>query len=111
MHYDDLIDALINTGIPFAEGEWRNADRMQATSYGVYALDGAQDLNANNKHTERFLEGTIDLFVRGSRGDTEAQAIETALESIGVFWRLNAGPMYENDTGYTHYEWVFNCLP
>ncbi len=111
MHYADLIEALTQTGVDFAEGQWKNADTLAAQCYGVYALDNAQDLEVDNVHAERFVEGTIDLFVKNSRGTDEAQNIESALESVGVFWRLNSGPTYENDTGYTHWEWVFDCLP
>lgn len=108
MYYNDLIASLNQTGIDFAEGEWRNADRLAC--YGVYSLDGGQDLGADNHHAERFVEGTIDLFVHGSRGDTERATVESALENTDVFWRINSGPLYERETGYTHYEWVFNCL-
>ncbi len=110
MTYADLIQALNATGIPFTEAAWHDATKLK-DDYGVYALDNRHDLMANNKHSERFVEGTIDLFAITSRGDHQAALIETALESVGAFWRLNYGPHYEQDTRYTHWEWVFDVLP
>lgn len=110
MTFDNLIAALEATSIPFQEGSWVNAEKLRS-DYGVYALDGRRDLMASNTHAEKMLEGTVDLFCRSSRGDDLAADIEAAFESVGIFWRLNYGPAYENDTGYTHWEWVFNCLP
>lgn len=110
MLFESLVEALMETEIPFAEGAWQDAHKLQQ-DYGVYALDGAHDQMADDRHGERLVEGTIDLFTLHSRGTEKAAQIEGALESVGVIWRLNAGPMYENDTGYTHWEWVFDCLP
>lgn len=109
MTFDDLISALNATGIPFAEGEWLEADELRE-DYGVYALDGRRDMMSDGRHSEKMLEGTVDLFCRSSRGDYKANLIEAALDSIGCPWRLEYGPHYEEDTGYTHYEWVFNVL-
>ena len=109
MTYDNLIAALEATNIPFREGEWVGAEKL-CTDYGVYALDDRHDLNADGKHSEKVPEGTVDLFCRSSRGDEQADLIEAASDAVGVIWRLNFGPHYETDTGYTHWEWVFNCL-
>lgn len=109
MTFDNLVAALQATEIPFREGAWIQADKL-CTDYGVYALDGRRDMESDNVHSEKMLEGTVDLFCRSSRGDSQAALIEAAFDSVGVFWRLNYGPHYENDTGYTHWEWVFNCL-
>lgn len=109
MTFDDLISALNATGIQFAEGEWLEADELRE-DYGVYALDGRRDMISDGRHSEIMLEGTVDLFCRSSRGDDKADLIEAALDSIGCPWRLEYGPHYEEETGYTHYEWVFNVL-
>lgn len=109
MTFDDLIFALNATGIPFAEGEWLGADDLRE-DYGVYALDGRRDMIADGKHSEKMPEGTVDFFCRSSRGDDKADLIEAALDSIGCPWRLEYGPHYEEETGYTHYEWVFDVL-
>ena len=110
MTYEDLIAALKSTGIPFAEGGWQDANKLKE-DYGVYAIDGRRDLLADNAHEPKVLEGTIDLFALHSKGMDKVSMIEWALDSVGAAWRLNAGPIYESGTGYTHWEWVFNVLP
>lgn len=110
MTFDSLVDALNETGIPFAEGAWQDAHKMR-DHYGVYALDGVHDLLSDDQHSDRLVEGTVDLFVLHSRGSDQAGWVENALETSGVIWRLNYGPSYESNTGYTHWEWVFDCLP
>lgn len=109
MTYSALIQALNATGIPFREGGWVDAAKLK-TDYGVYALDSRVDMMANNKHSERFVGGTVDLFAISDAGTVQAAKIEEALETCGCFWRKES-KQYEKDTGYTHHEWVFYVLP
>ena len=101
---DELINALAGTGYQFAHFGWSKAP---AGDYGVYAEDGANDLISNGKHTERVLQGTVDYFTRDATGAPKA-TIETALDGAGIAWYLSSIQM-ESDTGYIHYEWVFEC--
>lgn len=101
---DELATALTNTGLPFAHFGWSKAP---SGDYGVYAEDGANDLIAGNKHVEKVLQGTVDYFTRDDSGTPKA-TIEAALDSVPVAWYLNS-VQFENDTGYIHYEWVFEC--
>lgn len=110
MTFDELVAALQATQIPFREGAWIGADKLR-TDYGVYAIDGRRDHMSDSAHSEKMLEGTVDIFCRSSRGDDQAALVEAAFDSIGVIWRLNYGPHFEQETGYTHWEWVFDCLP
>lgn len=109
MTYKNLIHALNATGIPFREGGWVDAAKLR-TDYGVYALDGAVDMMANNKHSERFQSGTVDLFALIDDGAVNAARIEEALEASGCIWRYESR-QYEQDTHITHHEWVFYVLP
>lgn len=109
MTYSALIQALNSTGIPFREGGWVDAAKLK-TDYGVYALDSRVDMMANNKHSERFVGGTVDFFAISDAGTVQAAKIEGALETCGCFWRKES-KQYENNTGYTHHEWVFYVLP
>lgn len=109
MTYSVLIQALNSTGIPFREGGWVDAAKLK-TDYGVYALDGTVDMMADNRHSERFVSGTIDLFAISDAGTVQAARIEEALETCGCIWRFESR-QYEQDTGYTHHEWVFYVLP
>lgn len=99
---DELKTALAATGLRFAHFGWSKAP---SGDYGVYAEDGANDLIANGKHCESVLQGTVDYFTRDDSG-TPKTTIEAALDGAGIAWYLN-GVQLEEDTGYIHYEWVF----
>lgn len=99
---DDLKTALDRTELPFAHFGWSKAP---AGDYGVYAEDGSNDLEANNLHAERIIEGTVDYFTRDDTGAPKA-TIEAALEASGCAWRLES-VQFEDDTGFIHFEWVF----
>lgn len=98
-----LLEKLRGTGIPFAETAWKKAP---AGSYGVVDLDGQADaVWADNRMKAQAIEGTVDLFTRGS-GEDAAKAVQSAMGECGVSWRLNS-IQYEEDTGLRHFEWVF----
>lgn len=98
-----LESALTATGLPFAYFGWSKAPDGD---YGVFAEDGSNDLSAGNFHAETAPEGTVDYFTRDDSGAPQ-RAIEAALERVaGLAWYLNSA-QYEDDTGYIHYEWVF----
>ena len=99
---DELKSALNGTGLLFTHFGWSKAP---SGDYGVYAEDGANDLIANGKHSERVLQGTVDYFTRDDSG-TPKTTVETALDGAGIAWYLNSVQL-EEDTGYIHYEWVF----
>ena len=99
---NELKTALTNTGYKFAHFGWSKAP---AGDYGVYAEDGANDLIAGNVHVEKVLQGTVDYFTRDDSGAPKT-TIEAALDSVPVAWYLSS-IQFESDTGYIHYEWVF----
>lgn len=96
-----LETALTSTGLPFAQYGWSHAP---TGDYGVWADDGANDLEADDRHTEHVIEGTIDYFTRDP-SLTPKTAIESAIDGV-VAWYLNS-IQYEEDTGFIHYEWVY----
>ena len=98
---DELIQALNTTGYKFAHFGWSKAPHGD---YGVYAEDGENALEANNVHVESVLQGTVDYFTRDA-SDTPRTTIEAALNGVCA-WYLNS-IQFEDDTGYIHYEWVF----
>lgn len=100
---DALKDALNATGYKFAHFGWSKAP---AGDWGVYAEDGAHDLEADDLHAERAFEGTVDYFTRDDTGAPQV-VIEAALATVpGLAWYLNS-VQYEQDTGFIHLEWVF----
>lgn len=100
---DELARLLENTGI-FTHFWW---DRPPACGdYGVYAENGANDLEADGRHIERATSGTIDLFCRSDESENPA-SVESILESVECCaWYLTS-IQYEEETGLVHYEWAF----
>lgn len=98
-----LIDALNATGIAFKETGWSKAP---GTDYGAVALDGSgASVWADDQMTEQAITGTVDLFTLDS-GIAQMKSVQQALCDCKISWRLNT-IQYEEDTGLTHYEWVF----
>ena len=103
---DDLKNALEATGLPFAHHAWsKNAPSID---HGVWAEDAENALYGNDHHAERVYQGTVDWFTRKDDGVDMAK-VEAALDSAGAAWYLNS-VQFEEDTGFLHYEWVFEAI-
>lgn len=102
---EQLVTALNGTGLAFAHFGW---SRAPEGDYGVYAEDGANDLEAGDEHAEKALTGTVDYFTRDDSGACKDE-IEAALEAAGCAWALNS-VQFEDDTGLIHWEWTFEVL-
>lgn len=79
----------------------------QTGNYIVWAEDGEGDtVHADGRKVERAITGTIDYFTK-TEDDPVVQQIEDVLDSDdGISWYLNS-VQYEQDTGYIHFEWVW----
>lgn len=82
--------------------------RLQSERYFVWQEDGANDLEANNVHAEKSVTGTTDLFTK-QEFDPWKEQFEAALDAAGIAWYLNS-IQYEEDTGFLHYEWIWEVL-
>ena len=101
--FDELMERLNNTGIPFRESGWAVAP---ATDYGVIDIDGGGASEwADDRIVNQAVQGTIDLYTRGA-GRAQMKTVQEALNEAGVSWRFNSC-QYEEDTKLMHYEWVF----
>lgn len=84
---------------------------MQAPSgtsgdYLIWAEDTAgHTLHSNNHQTHQSIEGTIDLYTQ-TEFSPHFSKVQKALSLRGIPYRLSS-VQYEQDTGYFHYEWVF----
>lgn len=105
MLFDDLVDALKKTGIPFEKYGWRERPKGD---YGQIALDGTADaVFADGQLSDRAVEGTIDLFTSRESRD-KARLVESVLNQMdGVAWYLESN-RYERGTQLLHREWVFS---
>lgn len=83
-------------------------ERLKSDRYFVWQEDGRNDLIADGIHVEGAVTGTTDLYTR-QEFDPWAEAFQTAMDAHGISWYLNS-VQYEEDTGVTHYEWVWEVL-
>lgn len=102
--YENLVVALKETGIPFAEYEWKT---RPSGDYGTVALEFEADaLYGDDQKQMRSFEGSVDLFMQ-LRDMMKVAAVESALAAVcESCWSLNS-IQYENDSGLVHYEWAF----
>lgn len=78
--------------------------RLKSDRYFVWQEDGAEDLNANNRHVESCMTGSTDLFTK-KEFDSWKDALEQSFDSCpDIAWYLNS-VQFESETGFWHYEW------
>ena len=85
-----------------------HAKRIQSGRYFVWQEDGANDLEADGRHAEGAVTGTTDLFTKQER-DPWVEALGESMSDYGIAWYLSS-VQYEEDTGFFHYEWVWEVL-
>jgi len=105
MKLSDIRDALLEV-IPdvFHYEAWAKPDK-----YIVWAEDNESDADhGDNKKIMQIIQGTIDYFTK-TEYDSNVKLIQEKLNYIDVAWRLNS-IQHEEDTGYIHYEWVFEFV-
>lgn len=77
--------------------------------YFVWTEDGSNDLAANDRHAERAISGTTDLYTK-MEFDPWIAALEKSLdEHPSIVWRYNSF-QYEEDTKFYHHEWMWQVL-
>lgn len=128
---DELLQQLESTGYSWAAFGWAKAPKGD---YGVYSLDGENDLIAAGKHAEKAIRLSLDYFTRAIDrkviyGPRPADgymtttpglyahfdhypcktAIEAALDRANCAWYLNS-VQFEDDTGFVHFEWIVEVL-
>lgn len=102
---DELRQALLSTGYPFSHYGWAEAPNG---TYGVYAEDSARSVWGSGTMTNQLLQGTVDLFTKDDT-DVPRETVQAALSGVNMAWYLNS-IQFEEDTGYIHYEWVFEVV-
>lgn len=81
----------------------------QTGNYIVWAEDGeGASGHADGQKTTQVIQGTIDYFTR-TEFDPVVDEIQDKLNSVDIAWRLNS-IQHEKDTGYIHFEWVWEMV-
>ena len=103
--YSELVSALKALKCAaFTEDEWAT---RPTGDHGTVQLDfqAARD-TGDDEHQDTAWQGSVDLYTHDA-GWTQAAQVETVLETVcGAGWHLNL-KAYENQTGLTHREYVF----
>lgn len=97
-------EALLTVGLPVSHYKaHRQEDR-----YLVWAEEGASSaLWCDGRLAEQAIQGTADYFTR-TEYDPYVEKIQRALGDAGIAFRLHS-IQYEQDTQYTHYEWIWEA--
>ena len=82
--------------------------RLKSTRYFVWQESGRTDLEADEKHAEKTVSGTTDLFTK-REFDPWAAALEAQFDLAGIAWRLNS-VQFEEETGFWHTEWAWTVI-
>ena len=82
-----------------------HGQRMQSQRYFVWQEDGANDLEADDRHGEGAVTGTTDLFTK-QEFDPWAEELGESLSGYGVAWYIGS-VQFEEDTGFWHTEWIW----
>mgnify|MGYP000882648308 FL=1 len=85
-----------------------HAQRIKSERYFVWQEEGAINFEAGNQHAERTITGSTDLFTK-QEFDPWKDDFETSLNNNEIAWFLNS-VQFEEDTGFYHYEWVWEVL-
>jgi len=105
MRLTDLRDLLLTIGVDV----FHYYATQQSDKYIVWAEDGeAGSSDGDNQKMAQVLQGTIDYFTK-TEFDPNFDLIQNKLNSAEISWRLNS-IQYEEDTGYIHYEWVWELI-
>lgn len=82
-----------------------HGQRLKSSRYFVWQEDGAADFEAGNRHVEKAVTGSTDLFTK-REFDPWKEEFEASLNKSRLVWRLES-VQFEPDTGFWHYEWVW----
>lgn len=81
---------------------------VSTTPYLIWAEDGGNEYQADNKNAAQAITGTADYYTK-SEFDVNVDAIQTAFDTLGLAWHLNS-VMYEDETNLIHYSWDWEAL-
>ena len=83
-----------------------HGQRLNSERYFVWQEERGDDFEADGRHAERGMSGTTDLFSK-QEFDPWKDAFEAQLNASPISWYLNS-VQFEEDTGFWHWEWVWN---
>ena len=104
----DGLEHLDHAGDAVGEREAVALLLIEVLAQGLALRADLGQAHADGGHAERAVQGTTDLFTK-RECDPWADELGEALSAHGVAWYLSS-VQYEEDTGFFHYEWVWEVL-
>ena len=103
----DILDALAETGIPFAEDAWydENASRGRE-DYGVVTVTGSRTLYGDDQMVMQNLTGNVILYVMDG-ADEKAATVQTALNGVEGIYITLTGKKFLQDLMANRWTWRF----
>ena len=83
--------------------------RLKSDRYFVWQEEGNDDFLADNRHCEKAVSGTTDLFTRLEFDPWREQLEKQLDQAPGITWSLNS-IQFEHDTSFWHYEWIWSVI-
>jgi hypothetical protein len=103
------LDAIPNALLTVTDNVGHYEAHEKSDQYIVWAEDSQADaLWADGRMQEQVIQGTIDYFTK-TEDDPNVVKIQDALSDAEISFRL-ASIQYEDDTGFIHYEWIFEVV-
>lgn len=102
----DVLKAVRDALITVSENVGHYKALKKTDKYIVWAedMEGGSS-HADNRKDKQSIQGTIDYFTR-TEFDEMVDKIQEALDTAEIPYYLNS-VQYEDETGYIHYEWVW----
>lgn len=105
----NCIDQVKNALLTVTDKVYHYFADVNTDKYIVYAEDNEPTrLYSDNKEAMAVLQGTIDYFTK-TENDENAEKIKTALQDAEITSYINS-IQYEEETGFIHYEWVWEVV-
>lgn len=83
-----------------------HASRLKSERYFVWQEDDRNDYVSDNRHSEKVMRGTTDLFTK-IEFDPWVEEFENSIDNAeGVAWTFDSTD-YEEDTGFWHHQWLW----
>lgn len=92
-----------------SENVYHYTAHNQTDKYIIWAEDSeSRSIKSDNRKIQQGIEGTIDYFTKEENDETTVK-IQNALNAAEIPFRINS-IQYEDETGYIHFEWVFEVV-
>lgn len=103
----DILDALAETGIPFAEDAWYDETASRGREdYGVVTVTGGLALYGDDQMIMQNLIGNVILYVMDG-ADEKAAAVQAALNGVEGIYITLSGKEFLQDLMANRWTWRF----